>query len=391
MADVIVIGAGVAGCLGARALTAAGHAVTVLDKGFVPGGRLASKNLEGATFDTGAQFLTARSESFRAEVDRWEAAGVLRTWFHGSPDLDAPNDPDGHPRFRGAPTMRRLAEHLADGLDLRLGTIVGSIEPFEGRFRVHTAARAPGSPPRPVWPPHHLDAVGDGHPAAGDGAVPPEAPTGRSTGRSPGAAMRGTHGGGTGGATIRSLDADAVLLTAPIPQALDILAAGGTGLPAPMDERLRAASYAPTIAVLAIPHGPTGLPERGAVRLPDGDIEWITDNQVTGASAQPAITIHAGSRFSADHLEADDRDITGPVLAAAADVLGCRATAVHVHRWRFAKPTADLGTDCIVEQISGAPLAFAGDAFTGGRVEGAARSGVAGAEELITALRTTGA
>ncbi len=126
MADVIVIGAGVAGCLGARALTAAGHAVTVLDKGFVPGGRLASKNLEGATFDTGAQFLTARSESFRAEVDRWEAAGVLRTWFHGSPDLDAPNDPDGHPRFRGAPTMRRLAEHLADGLDLWLGTIVRS-------------------------------------------------------------------------------------------------------------------------------------------------------------------------------------------------------------------------------------------------------------------------
>ncbi len=363
MADVLVIGAGVAGCLGARVLAAAGHTVTVVDKGFVPGGRLASRNVGGATFDTGAQFLTAKSDHFRAEVARWQEAGVLRTWFHGSPDLDAPPDPDGYPRFRGAPTMRRLAEHLATGLDLRLGTIVGAIEPVDGRFRVHTSPRAAGSSSRPVWPPRNLDAGGSGTPV----------PTGASDGPS-----------------IRTIDADAVLLTAPIPQALDVLSAGGTTIPGPAGARLRAATYAPTISVLAVPDGPTGLPERGAIRFPDGDIEWITDHRVTGASAHPAITIHAGSGFSADHLEAEDGDITSAILAAASDVLGCRATAVHVHRWRYATPTADLGDDdCLIERIDGAPLAFAGDAFTGGRVEGAARSGVVGAEEIITALHTT--
>jgi renalase len=376
MADVLVIGAGVAGCLGARALRAAGHTVTVLDKGFVPGGRLASKNVEGATFDTGAQFLTARSDDFRAEVDRWATAGMLRTWFHGSPDLHAPTDPDGHPRFRGAPTMRRLAEHLADGLDLRLGTIAGSLEAVDGRWHAQVSARVAGSPSRPVWPPRNLEAVGDSAAAA-------SGTSGSSNGGD-------QNDDGNGGATIETLRADAVLMTAPIPQALDILATGGTSIPEPSDGLLRAAAYAPTIAVLAVPHGPTGLPERGAIRIPNGDIEWITDNQVTGASSQPAITIHTGARFSADHLDAADGDITSAVLATATDVLGCRATAVHVHRWRFAKPTADLGRDCIVEQIDGAPLAFAGDAFTGGRVEGAARSGVAGAEEIIAALRTTG-
>lgn len=371
MADVIVIGAGVAGLLGAHALEEAGHTVTVLDKGFVPGGRLASKNIGGATFDTGAQFLTAKSDRFRTEVDRWLAAGVLRTWFHGRPDLDAPTDPDGHPRFRGAPTMRRLAEHLANGLDLQLGAIVGAVEPVDGRFRVHTAARGAGSPSRPVWPPRNLDAVGNGRPAPSGGG---EAP----------------NDGAADEAVIQTLDADAVLLTAPIPQALDVLATGGTSIPEPTENRLRAAVYAPTIAVLAVPDGPTGLPDRGAIRIPDGDVQWITDNQLTGASARPAITIHAGSRFSADHLEADDGDITSAVLAATNEVTGCRATAVHVHRWRFAKPTADLGRDCILERVDGAPLVFAGDAFTGGRVEGAARSGLAGAEEIITALRTTG-
>lgn len=371
MADVLVIGAGVAGCLGAHALEAAGHRVTVLDKGFVPGGRLASRNVDGATFDTGAQFLTAKSDRFRADVDRWQAAGVLRTWFHGSPDLDAPADPDGYPRFRGAPTMRRLAQHLADGLDLHLGRIVGAVEPVDGRFRVHTSARGAGSSSRPVWSPDNLEAVGDG----GSG---PRGPNGE-TAEEP-----------TGAPSIRVFDADAVLLTAPTPQALDMLAAGGTALPEPTQSRLGEVAYAPTITVLAVPDGPTGLPQRGAVRIPDGDVEWITDNQVTGASSQPALTIHAGPRFSADHVDADDEQITRAILAAVHEVTGCRAHPVHVHRWRYATPAADLGRDCLMERIDRAPLVFAGDVFTGGRLEGAAQSGLAGAEEIITALRTTG-
>lgn len=333
MADVIVIGAGIAGTLGAHALVRAGHRVTVLEKSFVPGGRIATKTVAGATFDIGAQFLTARSDTFRAHVDRWLREGVLRTWFHGSPDRTAPPEPDGYPRYRGAPTMRRIAEHLAVGLDVRFGAVVAAISPSDGRWQVTVAGRDPA-------------------------------------------------------AATTVLTADAVLLTAPVPQSLTLLAAGGTELSEVTRERLAPADYAPTIAVLAVPQGPTVLPSRGAVRDPGGAVEWITDNRVTGASPVPAVTVHAGADLSRSLAQASDAEVADTVLAAARDLLGCAASGVHVHRWRYARPTAALGPDPLVEVVAGAPLAFAGDAFHGGRLEGAALSGLASAAALTGTLAT---
>lgn len=337
MADIAVIGAGIAGSLGAHALLEAGHEVTVLDKSFAPGGRLASKTVADATFDIGAQFLTARTGTFGAYVDRWLAEGVLKTWFHGSPDRTAPADPDGYPRYRGAPTMRRIAEHLAVGLDLRLGAVVAAIAPRSGRWQISVAGREPGS-------------------------------------------------------ETTVLTTDAVLLATPIPQALTLLEAGGTELSGRTHERLAPAEYTPTIAVLAVPRGPTILPSRGAIRDPGGDVEWITDNQVTGASQAPAVTIHARSELSRSLAEVSDAEAAHTVLAAARDLLGCEASGVHVHRWRYAKPTVSLGEDPLVEVVGGAPLAFAGDAFRGGRIEGAALSGLASAAALTQTLaaRTVG-
>ncbi len=49
--DVLIIGAGMAGLTGARALVEAGCRVRVVDKGKAPGGRLASRRMGGATFD----------------------------------------------------------------------------------------------------------------------------------------------------------------------------------------------------------------------------------------------------------------------------------------------------------------------------------------------------
>ncbi len=357
MAKVIVVGAGVAGLLAAHALRNNGHAVTLFDKSYVPGGRLASKTVDGATFDIGAQFFTARSELFRAHVDRWLAAGVARTWFHGTPDLTPadrgtepsaahPHGPDGHPRYRGAPTMRRLAEHLADGLELHLGTIVGSIAPAAGGFVVRTTPRAPGSSARPVW---------------------------RAATSSPDRRTDLHH-------------ADAVLLATPVPQATDILTTGGTPLSPAVQTRLASIGYTPTITVLAVPDAAPTLPDRGAVRLLDGDIEWITDNHATGASSRPAITIHTGARFARAYADADDAEVAHATIAAARDVLACELTVVHVHRWRYATPTSSPDATPLMDVVDGAPLAFAGDAFQGGRVEGAARSGLASAAALHVAL-----
>lgn len=56
-----MIGAGLAGIACARALRASGAAVTVFDKGRVPGGRLATRHAGGTSFDHGAPYLSGAS------------------------------------------------------------------------------------------------------------------------------------------------------------------------------------------------------------------------------------------------------------------------------------------------------------------------------------------
>jgi predicted NAD/FAD-dependent oxidoreductase len=336
--DVVVIGAGVAGSLAARALLAHGHRVRVLDKGFVPGGRLASRSVGPATFDVGAQFLTARSDRFAQLLAGWEEAGAVRPWFRGSPDRDAPPDPDGHLRWRGSPTMRALATHLVEGLEVELGVVVTRVTVHAGRWDVEVAARQPGSPSRPD-------------------AVPDDAPR-------------------------RVLRADALVVTAPVPQTLALLEAGGVDLPEGVAGQLAAVAYDPCLTLLAIPQGPLSLPERGAVRIEDGTLAWVSDHHASGASRVPAVTVHAAAAFSRDHLDASDELVTRRLGRAASAVLHGDLEVVHLQRWRYAAPTAAVGEASLAVEVAGAPLVLAGDAFLGGRIEGAALSGLDAAARL---------
>ena len=69
---VVVVGAGLAGLVAARAL-ADDHEVVVFDKGRSVGGRLATRRIGAARLDHGAQFFTVRGDDFRRQVDDWEA------------------------------------------------------------------------------------------------------------------------------------------------------------------------------------------------------------------------------------------------------------------------------------------------------------------------------
>ena len=76
-ADVLVVGAGMAGVTAAAELQRAGRRVLVLDKGRAVGGRLASRRVGAATFDHGAQFITARTSRFAAVIEECREAGVV--------------------------------------------------------------------------------------------------------------------------------------------------------------------------------------------------------------------------------------------------------------------------------------------------------------------------
>jgi predicted NAD/FAD-dependent oxidoreductase len=323
--DVVVIGAGAAGLTAARRLTG-DRRVVVIDKGRGVGGRMATRRLGDATFDHGAQFVTTHSPEFADEVDRWCASGVAQPWFRGRVGPGGVQDHDGHVRYRGTGSMNAVAKHLAEGLDVRRSTRAVSLEVHGDRWRIL------------------LD--GDGE-----------------------------------------LFADAVVVTAPMPQTLGLLAAGGTELGEPDRRALERIEYEPCIAVMAALDGPAGLPGPGALAPQEGPVDWIADNQAKGISTSPALTVHAGALASAALWDEPDEHVVAELMAAARNATG-RPLVVKDHsvqRWRYARPSVSHPDRCMV--ISGVPLlVVAGDAFGEAKVEGAVRSGAAAAEAVLSAL-----
>ncbi len=81
--DVLIIGAGMAGLTAAQELQRAGRRVLVLDKSRGIGGRMATRRIGDATFDHGAQFITARDARFVSAMEEWERLGVVKEWCRG--------------------------------------------------------------------------------------------------------------------------------------------------------------------------------------------------------------------------------------------------------------------------------------------------------------------
>jgi len=314
--DVLVIGAGMSGLMAAAALKRAGRRVIVLEKARGVGGRLASRRVQGATVDHGAQFITTRDSRFAALLEHARQLGAMEVWCHGFS-----GDGDGHARWRGAPSMNAAAKHFANGLAIHLETPVVAVRRAGDRWCVETA-------------------------------------------------------------TGQIFDAASVVLTAPVPQALALLDAGGLVLHTAMRSRLEAITYERCLAVLALLDGPSQLVPPGGLALSDEPIAWIADNHLKGVSAEPAVTIHATHRFSLEHWDRDRQESGRFLLEAAAEHLGAGFTTFQVHGWRYSKPM-QVDRDSYVQVSRSPALLIAGDAFAGPRAEGAARSGWAAAAALL--------
>ncbi len=107
-----IVGAGLAGLACAQRLKAAGHGVTLFDKGRGPGGRMSARRIATeageASFDHGAQYFTARDPAFRQQVEQWRQAGCAAAWPAAGPDA-----------WVGVPAMNAPIKALAHALDVR--------------------------------------------------------------------------------------------------------------------------------------------------------------------------------------------------------------------------------------------------------------------------------
>ena len=129
---IAVVGAGISGVACAGGLVRAGHDVVVLDRGRVPGGRMASRRIEGRYVDLGASYLTARDAAFIAVVDDWVGRGLARPWTDtfGVASPTGVGEPTRGPvRYAAPGGLRSLVADLATGLDVRQAVEVTSVGP----------------------------------------------------------------------------------------------------------------------------------------------------------------------------------------------------------------------------------------------------------------------
>jgi predicted NAD/FAD-dependent oxidoreductase len=273
-------------------------------------------------------------------VRAWTGLGLVREWCRGFTHASA--DPgnasagttgDGFPRYVVNGGMSALAKHLARDLDVRCTTLVFAIRPT----------------PDPLGRPWTV-AIDDG----------------------------------------TSLDADAVVVTCPLPQAYALLVTSGVDLP---DELLRT-EYDRTIGLLAVLDRPGAVPAPGGVQRstdgatdPAGSIfSWIGDNTAKGISDIPALTFHADPQWSETHWDDTLSDLESALRDAAAPWLGdASIVAAQVKKWRFATPRTLWPEACWAGGTPTSPvgIVLAGDAFAGPRVEGAIKSGLAAADALM--------
>ncbi|MDX1662666.1 MAG: FAD-dependent oxidoreductase [Candidatus Promineifilaceae bacterium] len=329
--DCLIVGAGLAGLMAARALEAGGWRVRLLEQNDRVGGRLCTVRLpahdeggQAALCDAGAQYFTVRDDRFRAWVERWQGAGIVRRWSRGFASGDKPASPDGYPRYITVGGMERLAEHLAPGLDVQLQGAVGAAS-WDGAWQIK---------------------VEDGD-------------------------------------TVR---AGALLLTPPVPRSLALLRVGNVALPGDVWEALEAIDYEPCLALLLSLDGPSAIPPPGGLWPSGGAIGWIADNVQKGLSPMPAVTIHATPTFSRRHWATAEEAVTRLLLEEASPWLEATVMAARLVRWQYSKPPRTYPYPCLYSSRP-APLAFAGDAFAGPRVEGAALSGLAAADALLEQAR----
>ena len=178
--------------------------------------------------------------------------------------------------------------------------------------------------------------------------------------------------------------AERLILTAPVPQCLALLKAGEFAVPEPLLTRLKSIDYDPCLALLVTVAGRSRLPVDG-VRRESGVIRWAADNQAKGVSPNvAAVTLHLSPEFSEAHYGRTEIEVLELVRAEAEELIGAPISGATLHRWKYSHARAIFPEPYV--WWSQESLGFAGDAFGGARVEGAAISALALAERVKAEL-----
>jgi predicted NAD/FAD-dependent oxidoreductase len=320
MNSVLVIGAGVAGLAAARVLHQHGRAVIVLDKGRAVGGRLTTRSFRIEGF---GEAIGDRGAQYCTAMNPRFIAFTEELMKAGVMREWASPDAkhSAFPRLIGTQGMVGIARYLAQGLDVRVDQKIVHLSHADGLW----TARAEEE---------------------------------------------------------MTVQAESVIITAPVPQSLALLQASGIKVPKQTQSALERIKYNPCIALMTLLADDSALTSESASMQGD-TLCWIADNKRKGISPLPVLTIHAAPEFSHKHWDDSDDNVAAEMIQTAKPFIGSQVLMYKVHRWRYSEPVVTHSEPCLRVDGAHPPLVFAGDAFVEGRVEGAYLSGLAAAESLL--------
>ena len=321
-----VIGAGLAGLAAARELLEDGCQVEVFDKGRGPGGRATSRRVGPRSFDHGAQYFTARDPEFVSRVKGWLSEGWVARWdarLVTLPSGGGSTRPGRAERFVGVPRMSAIARALARDIVLHSGARVSGIRREDGTWSLLFE----------------------------DGS---------------------TRGG-----------FDWLVVAVPAPQCSSLLAGHS-----PLAELAASLGSEPCWAALVEFEETLPIDFDGAF-VEDPVLAWIArDSSKPGRPVGEAWVMHSSSAWARAHLQDPPSAVWEALTARLSLLLHCELPGVLARdtmHWRHARP-AFVGTGGSHIDPEAA-LVVAGDAFAGGRIEGAYLSGVRAARQVLHLAR----
>ncbi len=315
--DILIIGAGISGLICATELQQAGCSVRLVDKGRGVGGRMATRRMNGGRIDHGAQFFTVRDKRFHMYVQEWLDHGIVREWYRNAP-VDQQEEP--HIRYCGVSGMSDAPKYLARECNVHCGERIQNLS-RESQQWIASAES---------------------------------------------------------GETFRARE---LVITAPLPQALQLLDTTDLDYAGDALAKLRAITYAKGLALLAMLDGPSGIHAPGAIKMQNSVVSWLADNHIKGISPIVGITVHATPAFAEKHWDSKDEVRAPLIIEAIQPELQANIVEYTCHRWGFTHPLQRWPDTCY--RNAACNLTLAGDAFGGPRVEGAALSGLEAAQHIL--------
>jgi len=310
---IAIVGAGMAGLSCAFHLQTRGLETSVFDKSGGPSGRMSTRLGDDWQCDHGAPYFTARHPDFRAEVTRWQQAGVAGLW---------------------EPRLQLLGEQPLQDPDQALDRFVGV--------------------PRMTAPAHLL---------AKDLALTPHSTIHQVQRRADGWHLLSAEQGWLG------RPFDSVLVALPAPQAAPLLQQCAPALASVADRANMRGCWALMLRFAAA----LDLPFDAAI-VNQGPLRWVArDSSKPGRSGIETWVLHASADWSSAHLEQDADWVAASLLQAFGELGTPAPQAWTVHRWRYAGTAHPLNQGCIWDATHN--LGLCGDWLNDGTVEGAWLSG----------------